>query len=200
MANHALRGCRSTRTTLDGEVIVMARYFVFLASVLFISGVAQAVEPQRFGTLGQFSNYRFTEEHQYGEEVELWEEGKTVLGLFSYSQGLAGDTPTGMLENVSFDRATGRFSFNAKLTMGAHYCKIHNNVPSRDWFSFEGVINKSSIFGKLKHADGLHLDKAPTEENILLKKTDEVELISYRNRSEWETSMKSILKLLGPKW
>lgn len=178
----------------------MLRYFVFLASITFISVIAQAVEPQRFCALGQFSNYRFTEEHQYGVKVKLWEDGETVLGLFSYSRGLAGDTPTGMLENVSFDRTTGKISFIAKLTMGAHYCKIHDDVPSRDLFSFEGVVNKSSIFGKLKHADGLHLDKPPTEENIILKKTEEVELVSYRSRSELETSMKSILKFRGPKW
>ena len=177
-----------------------ARFFVVVATVIFISGNAQAVEPQRFNTLGQFSNYRFTEEHQYGAEVELWEDGKTILGTFSYSQGLAGDTPTGLLENISIDRATGKISFIAKLTMGAHYCKIHNNVPSRDLFSFEGVISKTAITGKLKHADGLHLNMAPTEENVVLKKADEVDLFTYQSRSEWEASMKGILKFRGPKW
>ena len=180
---------------------MMARiFFVVVTTVIFLSGNAQAVEPQRFNTLGQFSNYRFTEEHQYGAEVELWEDGKTILGTFSYSQGLAGDTPTGLLENISIDRATGKISFIAKLTMGAHYCKTHNNVPSRDLFSFEGNISKTAISGKLKHADGFHLNIAPTEENVVLKKTDEVDLFTYKSRSEWEVSMKSILKFRGPKW
>ena len=177
-----------------------ARFSLVAATVMFISGNAQALEPQRFNTLGQFLNYRFTEEHQYGAEVKLWEEGKTVLGTFSYSQGLAGDTPTGLLENISIDRATGKISFIARLTMGAHYCKTHNNVPSRDLFSFEGVISKTAISGKLKHADGLHLNIAPTEENVVLKKTDEVDIFTYKSKSEWEASMKGILKFRGPKW
>jgi hypothetical protein len=179
---------------------MMAYFFVVAATVMFISSNAQAVEPQRFNTLGQFSNYRFTEEHQYGAEVELWKGGKTILGTFSYSQGLAGDTPTGLLKNISIDRTTGKISFIAKLTTGVHYCKTHNNVPSRDLFSFEGVISKTAIAGKLKHADGLHLNMVPTEENVVLKKVDEVDLFTYKSRSEWEPSMKAILKFRGPKW
>jgi hypothetical protein len=179
----------------------MAKYSVVLVFFMLISGNAQAEQSQRFITLGQFSNYRFTEEHQYGAEVDLLEEGKTVLGLFSYSQGLAGDTPTGLLENVIFDRASGKISFTAKLTMGWHYCNIHNNVPARDLFSFEGIINKSTISGKLKHVDGYHPNTTPTQENIVLMKTEDVDKIfSYRSRSEWEASMKRILKFRGPRW
>lgn len=185
---------------LGCEVIMTARFFVVVATVMFITGNVQAVESQQFNTLGQFSNYRFTEEHQYGAEIELWEDGKTILGTFSYSQGLAGDTPTGLLENISIDRATWKISFIAKLTMGAHYCKTHDNVPNRDLFSFEGVISKTAIAGKLKHSDGLHLNMAPTEENIVLEKADEADIFTYKSRSEWEASMKSILKFRGPKW
>src|SRR5438046_1449435 len=71
--------------------------------------------------VGEFSNMRFTDEHAYGYGVELWRQGDTLFGLFSASEGLAGDTPTGMLEDVKFDSRTRKLSFKAKLTIGAAY-------------------------------------------------------------------------------
>lgn len=179
---------------------VKAQCTAALIVLMFASAIAQADQPQRFIPLGQFSNYRFTEEHQYGAAVQLWKEGTSIFGLFSYSEGLAGDTPTGMLEKVSYEPVTGRISFSAKLTLGLHFCKDHNNLPSRDFFSFSGILKGSSISGTLRHADSLHPDQAPTEEIIVLKKIDEASLGQYRSQEQWEAAMKDILKFRGPKW
>lgn len=178
------------------------KFVVLFAFAIFFTGFAQAEESPQFVFLGQFSNYRFTEEHQYGADIELWQDGKTPLGLFSYSEGLIGDTPTGLLEKLSFDRKTGKISFTAKLTMGRHYCKVHHDIPSRDLFIFEGVMRDKSISGKLKRADGFHLDQAPTEEDVVLEKADAAYSVpyAYTTRSQWESSIRDILKFRGPKW
>lgn len=176
------------------------KFVVLFAFAIFFTGFAQAEESPQFVFLGQFSNYRFTEEHQYGAGIALWQDGKTPLGLFSYSEGLIGDTPTGLLEKLSFDRKTGKISFTAKLTMGRHYCKVHNDVPSQDLFTFEGVMRNKTISGKLTQADGLHLDQAPTDENVVLKAVPKASAIQYTNRNQWESIIRNILKFRGPKW
>lgn len=68
--------------------------------------------------LGVFTNMRFTREHQYGYSVELWQEKDRVFGLFLSSEGLSGDTPTGLLEDAAFDAKTGRLTFRARLSTG----------------------------------------------------------------------------------
>jgi hypothetical protein len=175
------------------------RSVAVLGLILFSVGL-QADPSQKTTSLGTFSNYRFTEEHQYGTGVQLWQEGTSLFGLFSNSQGLMGDTPTGVLEKVSFDSKTGHITFTARLTMGLHSCKVHKSVPGQDIFHFEGVLSNMSLSGTLRHADNLHQEQAPTEEKIVLKRSDEWVVTQYRNREQWETAMKDILRFRGPKW
>lgn len=160
----------------------MAQRFIALLCLTFFFVVAQAVDSQKINALGMYSNFRFTEEHQYGAGVQLWQEGEALFGLFSYSQGLMGDTPAGVLESVAFDPKTGRLSFSARLTMGLHGCKFHNNVPSQDVFHFDGVFLNDSLSGTLRHSDNLHQEQALTEETIILRKSDDWVVTQYRNR------------------
>jgi len=178
----------------------MAQRSIALLGLILFFVVAQAGESQKVSALGMYSNFRFTEEHQYGAGVQLWQEGAALFGLFSYSQGLMGDTPAGALENVVFDSETGRLSFSAKLTMGLHGCKFHNNVPSQDVFSFDGVFVNDSISGTLRHSDNLHHEQAPTEETIVLKRSENWIVTQYQNREQWEADIKNILKFRGPRW
>ena len=178
----------------------MIKYAVALLCLMAFLAIAQADEFRKMTGLGAYSNYQFTEEHQYGSGVQLWREGSTLLGLFSHSQGLIGDTPTGILEKVSFDPKTGRVSFTARLTLGQHGCKVHANVPSQDVFQFEGVLTDRSLSGALKHADKLHPEQAPMEEKIILKKSDDWIVTPYRNRAQWEADIKDMLRFRGPKW
>src|ERR1017187_3008288 len=88
---------------------VFRRLTCFLA--LLSTGTALpafAQDPDRpIRAIGDFSNVRYTEEHAYGYTVELWRDGNSAIGLFLVSEGLQGDTPMGMLENVRFDSRTG---------------------------------------------------------------------------------------------
>jgi len=159
-------------------------------------------ESPRFMTIGSFSNMRFTEEHQYGAEVQLWKEGGELLGLFSYSEGLIGDTPTGLLEHMKYDPGTGNISFEARLTTGQHFCRIHKNVPSHDLFSFRGKLSRSSVSGVLKRSDHLHPETPAPEERVVLRRAigNHTSQADYRSRSEWSIASAEILKLRGPKW
>src|SRR5450759_4216040 len=68
--------------------------------------------------VGIFTNMRYTTEHAYGYSVSLWRAGDCVLGLLEASDGLAGDTPAGQLEDVRYDPRHGALSFTACLTIG----------------------------------------------------------------------------------
>jgi hypothetical protein len=78
----------------------LARFVVlFLAFCPFTMGA----EDGSSSFVGEFSNVRHTAEHAYGYSVMLWNDGDQLFGLFSAANGLAGDTPVGLLENVQLD-------------------------------------------------------------------------------------------------
>jgi hypothetical protein len=171
-----------------------------LLVLLFFAIATQADPPQKIITRGTFSNYQYTDEHQYGAGVQIWQEGSGLFGIFANAQGLIGDTPTGVLENISFDSKTGRISFTAKLTMGLHSCKTHENIPSQDIFNFAGVLTATTLAGTLQHADKLHQENVPTEEKVVLEKSEDWIVTQFQNREQWKAAVTNILKLRGPKW
>ena len=175
------------------------RSFIALLLAL-VAGVAIAATPQPFVSVGSYSNFRFTAEHQYGVGVDLWKDGSTLLGLFYYAAGPAGDTPAGKIEDVSFDPGTGRLSFTARLTIGQHVCKKHSFVPSQDLFRFSGLLSDGSLEGTLSHADNLHPELAPAEEKIVLQKSRNEPVVRYTNREQWERGIAPILEFRGPQW
>jgi hypothetical protein len=143
---------------------------------------------------------RFTQEHAYGSQVDLWRQGNELFGHFLYSEGLSGDTPTGRIENVSYDPSSRRVSFEARLTMGTHYCKTHSGLPSRDKFSFNGTLNKESITGRLQRDHGLHPEVPGPRQAVRLEKKVSPGLNEFESRHQWEQYSREILRHRGPRW
>jgi hypothetical protein len=153
--------------------------------------------------VGAFSNMRFTEEHAYGYTVELWKAGRCLFGLFEASEGLSGDTPTGRLQPVSYDAATGKLGFAAKLTMGVTKPKDGADwVPSRDSFDFTGHLSSRALQGRLSHSDQFRPEaKAPAEAIVLsLSKEQQELMIQAASFGEWRKQAEAILRARGPKW
>ena len=150
--------------------------------------------------IGEFSNMRYTEEHAYGYSIQLWRLGGILLGLFLASDGLAGDTPTGILENIEFDPATRKLSFQAKLTMGAEIIAGGKEEPSRDLFEFDGKLDGSELAGLLKHSNRLRSPAIVKIERIRLKRQAETAMETARTYQEWKARADGILKFRGPKW
>jgi len=155
----------------------------------------------RFVFLGEFSNVRSTEEHNYGVVVSLWSLGSSVVGLLDVADGLQGDTPVGRLEGVRFDPASGRISFRAKLSVGRHYCLQHKTgVPSRDLFEFSGRLDRKALAGTLVHSDSRHPEHAAKIELITLRKIERASQLEAADYAEWKTRTDAILKRRGPQW
>jgi hypothetical protein len=151
--------------------------------------------------LGTYSNMRYTEEHAYGTQLDLWQQEEEIFGHFLHSAGLMGDPPTGRLENLIFDPKTGRLSFTARLTLGLDNCSEHEGAPSRDVFEFEGVLDRETITGALKYKNAFHPETPATREEITLKKIEEKYFGKiYKNRAEWEEDSRQVLMFRGPKW
>jgi len=156
----------------------------------------------RIVAIGAFSNMKYDEEHAYGYTVELWRERDRIFGFFLSSQGLMGDTPTGLLEDVRFDFKSGKISFRARLTTGLFSNRQFHNVPSRDIFRFTGFLRKDRLVGSLEITNGLTPEEASRRERIRLKrsKNEAESMIEAESYDEWKNKADEILKFRGPKW
>jgi hypothetical protein len=148
---------------------------------------------------GAWDDFRFTEEHQYGHGLELWRQGKELVGFLLVADGLQGDTPLGSLEDVAYDARTGRLSFGARLTTGRHSCRRHGEVPSRDLYRFEGVLRSGRIEGELTNTDALHPGREPSAGRVVLRMQREA-LQSFGSAAEWQQHAQLLLALRGPRW
>jgi hypothetical protein len=166
--------------------MIRARLAVAMLSSV-AAAFAQAPRPITF--VGEFSNMRYTEEHAYGYILQLWREGPAVFGLFLASEGLAGDTPTGLLDDLKYDPRSGKLSFKAKLTMGIDA----RNQPSHDLFEFDGKMSAAAVSGILKRG-------AATERVNLRKMQPNNGLPQPRTFDEWKRQADEILRRRGPKW
>lgn len=137
---------------------------------------------------------RYTEEHAYGYAVDLWLDGNSVIGLLFVSEGLQGDTPTGMLENVKFDSRTGVLSFTAKLTTGGG-----RREPSRDLFEFSGRLSATVLTGRFKRSDPRQPSHR-SQERVQLKIQSQDVMLPARSYAEWKRKADEILKRRGPRW
>jgi hypothetical protein len=153
--------------------------------------------------LGAFSDMRYTEEHAYGQTVELWRAGKCIFGFLKVAAGLAGDTPTGVLTQVRHNSGTGDLAFTAKLTTGLSYAvNAKEWVPAQDLFVFAGSLRGHLLEGKLKHHDQLRPDLQPVEQGVVQPRSKEAqELMSEAaTYGEWRKQAQSTLRVRGPKW
>ena len=152
--------------------------------------------------VGAFSSMRYTAEHAYGYTAELWREQNRIFGFFLSSQGLIGDTPTGLLEDVRYDPRTGEITFQARLTTGLFSNREFHMVPSRDVYRFKGMLKGRHIIGTLEIANALTPTEGPRREKIKLtlsEKESEV-MIEAQSYVEWREKADEILKFRGPKW
>ena len=115
------------------------RRVLSLTAVFVIAGCAAGVAQQAAGGApevrvhGAFSNIRTTPEHAYGYVVQLWRVGAQLVGFFKFTEGQQSDFDTGTLDNVEYDAATGKLTYES-----------YNRQ-----FRFSGTLRKKELTGKL---------------------------------------------------
>lgn len=147
--------------------------------------------------LGAFMNVKSDGEHAYGYDVELWKQGAQIFGLISAHDGLIGDPPAGLLENVRFNPQTRKLSFTAKLSLGIGV----NDQPTRDLFRFEGTLTAARLSGNLLVTDQ-QCAACREKKKINLTRSKEWSRLmdAYKTYAEWKEYADFILDLRGPHW
>jgi hypothetical protein len=162
-----------------------------------IPGAANTTE------IGGFSNMRSTDGHAYGYSVMLWRAGDCLFGLFESSQGLEGDTPIGLLQDVTYDSKTGRLAFSAKLTMGVVSFQGSKGLESsRDLFAFLGNLSAHAVTGVLTHTlqDNSHSTATAIRIVLQTSRTDAESMKGSATYGDWLRKWQPILQRRGPKW
>ncbi|MEY3996004.1 MAG: hypothetical protein RL344_347 [Pseudomonadota bacterium] len=105
--------------------------------------------------MGEFEHFRYTEEHQYGESIELWRSDACVFGIFISMAGLQGDPPRAVIKNGTFDSKTGYLSFNAVLrritSLPDSVNKLSKATFDEEWFTVKGVLTKRIFRGTVQN-------------------------------------------------
>jgi hypothetical protein len=168
--------------------------------LLALCSHAMSAEGDKFSFLGEFSNVRHSADHEYGYSIQLWRDKDKLFGLFSAANGLAGDSPVGLLDDVQFDPVTGKLSFTAKLTAGVIYMGQGKQDPSHDLFSFKGSFVHNVISGALTHEEKHQTIPRPVVSRIRLTKLEDANAVEASSYEDWKQSVDPILKRRGPKW
>lgn len=160
-------------------------------------------ESAQVSEVGAFSNVRYTDEHAYGFSIMLWRAGGCLFGLLESSQGLAGDAPIGVLQDLEYDIKNGHLSFSAKLTTGMVTVRGSNDlVPSRDLFAFDGALQGNAASGVMTYALENDATFAQTRSDIVLRRSGPATELMQGSKTygEWVRTWRPILQRRGPKW
>lgn len=146
--------------------------------------------------VGEFSNMRATKSgHCYGYSADFWRYDRTIVGFLYHSEGLCGDSPTGLLEDVNYEPKTGKLSFKAKVSMGCNFNEKKKCVPVIDLVEFNGKLAKTQLVGTMTWRE-IGKKKSLKKENVQLKPEAENSMTSYSSLSEWKSDLKEVFSRL----
>jgi hypothetical protein len=166
------------------------RRVLSLAAVFVLAGCAAGGAQQAAGGApevrvhGAFSNIRTTPEHAYGYVVQLWRAGPQLVGFFKFTEGQQSDFDTGTLDNVEYDAATGKLTFESYDRQ----------------FRFSGTLREKELTGKLTRvyprAGG---ERLQTEDIKLAASANTGEAMrDFPTIKEWNAEAAKVLARSGP--
>jgi hypothetical protein len=112
--------------------------FVVAIATLAVTGAARVQQAPQIRVLGYFDASFSDGEHRTGYALQLWRHKQTVVGFLLVPQGLIGDSPTGLLENVSLT-PDGHLSFTATVPGGwdiageQHVRQVYGYSSTASW-------------------------------------------------------------------
>ena len=180
-------------------------FVLILASCVAAHPPAQrAAKPKsKVQVVGDFVRISLPGDDAFGYSLELWQEGDHIFGLLEVYVGPPADSPAGLLEDVSFDRRTGRFSFSARLSTGVASGPGNKMVPTRERFTFKGTLTRRQVTGALRQVDVLRPDLPAVVRRIKLrfsKRRTEDLMPAPASYDDWRKWADDILRRRGPQW
>jgi len=124
----------------------------------------------------------------------------SLVGFLGHSEGLCGDTPTGILEQIHYVASTGALSFSVKISMGCSGITEKNEcIPSKDLIRFKEILSRHRLKGIMTWHNP-DTKRNFRSEKITLKRFSDSYMKRYESREEWEESHRAMLERLGPGW
>jgi hypothetical protein len=123
--------------------------------------------------VGYFTDIKTTGEHQYGSALILWQYKNTVVGFFYHADGVIGEVPRGVIDNVKLHPKSGKLSFDSTL-------------PSQDRFVFNGTLRKAAITGQLQRYDALHPEQKTIDSKVTLQRDKQTTSESFDSLEAWQ--------------
>jgi len=173
-----------------------------VVSLFFMATLVLAKDGFRhYGTWSNVEMSESDEPHAAGFSLTLWENENNLFGYLTQYVGPPYDPPIGKVENLEFDNASGDISFTAKMSIGViHSQKDNQWIPSKDSYSFKGIIKDEGIDGIMEIASG-DARKFIEENKIFLKGKVGVDPFwDNKTYEEWKTFYEPIYRNRGPKW
>lgn len=181
-------------------------FAVFFASAAHAAECARTLKPEAPLTLvGVFDDMRYTEEHAQGYRLELWRAGDCLVGLWMAADGPIGDTPTGLIEQVQYEKSAGALAFQARLTMGEFVVgsRTITTEPSKDLYQFAGTLRPTTLRGTVQHTikNAAAVSASPSQKITLKFSREESKALNPRmTYAQWIREAQDTLKFRGPKW
>ena len=182
---------------------VVLRIPIAAAAALCLAACAVAAGPA-WQRLGAFSNVRFTADHAYGYSIQLWQQDDALVGHLLHANGPDGDTPLGVLEDVTYDGKTGALRFTARLTTGV-IVEHGTSVPNCLRYVFAGRLQSRILTGTMRveeltpgaarsaartAPESLSLRWSPQQTGLMPDPPD---------RAGWDEETEILLKVRGPR-
>lgn len=177
-------------------------FLLILASCIASYHAPQAAKPKsKVQVLGDFTRLRYPGDDAFGYSLQLWKQGDHIFGLLAVFVGSPADPPIALLEDVTFDSRSRRFSFSARLSTGFVHTAGDKWVPTQERFTFKGTLTRTTVTGTLQQFDVLRPDKAPVSRRIKLRLARQLSndlMPAPANYEEWRKWADEILRRRGP--
>jgi hypothetical protein len=133
--------------------------------------------------LGEFAQVRTTEDHAYGHAVRLWRSDSQLLGQILYWDA-SPEAQRGSFADGTYNRTTGTVRFNVVI--------VRRDVQpnERTEASFEGVLAKGRLSGKLKWAGEIAKFRGKNGvEDLMLPLQKSERLVSFASVEAWRRAV-----------
>jgi hypothetical protein len=169
----------NTRLKANFKKIIALIFLVITSTFLNMSHAADCrqklLPTSSVVWMGEFTNMEYSEEHQWGESIELWRSGECVFGIFISMAGLQGDPPRSAIKNGIFDSKTGRLSFNAvykRVTVSSDpVSNLSKETVTENWFVVKGILTKRAFRGTVQKSSSEY-PKIVSKGTLRLKRDD----------------------------
>jgi hypothetical protein len=174
---------------------IFAVLSVVAIATLVASGATQVKQSSEIRVLGYFDATVTDGEHQTGYALELWRRNDTAIGFLIVAQGLIGDAPLGVLENVSLT-PDGHLALEATVPGG--WITEKEQQVSR--YTFNGILGQDTVEGVLQSRT-LVSRESVTQRTVRFRRLASMTEVmrDYPSYDEWKVDADRMLKRRGVK-